>query len=186
MAGKIITIKDVAEMAGVSKATVSRVMNNSGYVAAETRRKIENIMEAHNYVPSALAVNLSRQETKVVGVVFPEIENVFYSDILHGITQVADELDLSLVLFDTQNDLEREKKAFRVLQQQKVRGIILGPSVDYPETAKGRELLANLKILKTCHGMPLSMRTIRVPIRRRWNYTGQETGGWRPSPGIWR
>lgn len=145
MAGKIITIKDVAEMAGVSKATVSRVMNNSGYVAAETRRKIENIMEAHNYVPSALAVNLSRQETKVVGVVFPEIENVFYSDILHGITQVADELDLSLVLFDTQNDLEREKKAFRVLQQQKVRGIILGPSVDYPETAKGRELLANLK-----------------------------------------
>ena len=145
MAGKIITIKDVAEMAGVSKATVSRVMNNSGYVAAETRRKIESIMEAYNYVPSALAVNLSRQETNVVGVVFPEIENVFYSDILHGITQVADELDLSLVLFDTQNDLEREKKAFRVLQQQKVRGIILGPSVDYPETAKGRELLANLK-----------------------------------------
>ncbi len=84
MAGKIITIKDVAEMAGVSKATVSRVMNNSGYVAAETRRKIESIMEAYNYVPSALAVNLSRQETNVVGVVFPEIENVFYSDILHG------------------------------------------------------------------------------------------------------
>jgi LacI family transcriptional regulator len=73
-------------------------MNNSGYVAAETRRKIENIMEMYNYVPSALAVNLSRQETKVVGVVFPEIENTFYSDILHGITQVADELDLSLVL----------------------------------------------------------------------------------------
>ncbi len=145
MAGKIITIKDVAEMAGVSKATVSRVMNNSGYVAAETRRKIENIMEMYNYVPSALAVNLSRQETKVVGVVFPEIENTFYSDILHGITQVADELDLSLVLFDTKNNLEREKKAFRVLQQQKVRGVILGPSVDYPETAQGRELLTRLR-----------------------------------------
>ncbi len=145
MAGRVITIKDVAEMAGVSKATVSRVMNNSGYVAAETRRKIENIMETYDYMPSTLAVNLSKQETKVVGVVLPEIENTFYSDILHGITQVADELDLSLVLFDTQNNLEREKKAFRVLQQQKVRGIILGPSVDYPETEEGRELLARLK-----------------------------------------
>lgn len=145
MTGKIITIKDVAEMAGVSKATVSRVMNNSGYVAAETRRKIENIMEAYNYVPSALAVNLSRQETKTVGVVIPEIGNTFYSDILHGITQAADEQDLSLVLFDTQDNLEKEKRAFRILQQQKVRGIILGPSVDYPETAEGRELLAGLR-----------------------------------------
>ncbi len=145
MAGKMITIKDVAEMAGVSKATVSRVMNNSGYVAAETRRKIENIMETYDYVPSALAVNLSRQETKIVGVVIPEIGNTFYSDILHGITQAADELDLSLALFDTQDNLEKEKRAFRVLQQQKVRGIILGPSVDYPETEEGRALLARLR-----------------------------------------
>lgn len=145
MTAKIITIKDVAEMAGVSKATVSRVMNNSGYVAAETRKKIEDIMERHNYLPSALAVNLSRQETKTVGVVLPEIGNAFYSDILHGVTQAADELNLSLALFDTQNSLEKERKAFRVLQQQKVRGIILGPSVDYPETAEGRALLASLQ-----------------------------------------
>lgn len=145
MNGKVITIKDVAEMAGVSKATVSRVMNNSGYVAAETRRKIEDIMERHNYLPSALAVNLSRQETKTVGVVLPEIGNTFYSDILHGITQAADELDQTLALFDTQNDPEKERRAFRVLQQQKVRGILLGPSVDYQETAEGRELLASLR-----------------------------------------
>lgn len=145
MEGKVITIKDVAEMAGVSKATVSRVLNNSGYVAAETRRKIEDIMERHNYVPSALAVNLSKQETKTVGVILPEIGNVFYADILHGITQAADELDVSLALFDTQNSLEKERRAFRNLQQQKVRGIILGPSVDYPETAEGRKLLATLR-----------------------------------------
>lgn len=145
MTGKIITIKDVAEMAGVSKATVSRVMNNSGYVAAETRRKIEDIMERHHYLPSALAVNLSRQETKTVGVVLPEIGNTFYADILHGITQAADELDQTLALFDTQNDPEKERRAFRVLQQQKVRGILLGPSVDYQETAEGRALLASLR-----------------------------------------
>ena len=64
MTGKGKTIKDIAEMAGVSKATVSRVMNNSGYVAAETRTKIENLMKEYDYMPSALAVNLSRQETR--------------------------------------------------------------------------------------------------------------------------
>lgn len=135
-------------MAGVSKATVSRVLNNSGYVAAETRQKIERIMREYDYMPSALAVNLSKQETMTVGVVVPEIGNAFYADILHGITQAADELDLSLVLFDTQDNLEKEDRAFRILQQQKVRGIILGPSVDYPETKEGRELLEKLKKLQ--------------------------------------
>ena len=100
MTGKGKTIKDIAEMAGVSKATVSRVMNNSGYVAAETRAKIENLMKEYDYMPSALAVNLSRQETSTIGVVVPEIGNTFYADILHGVTQAADELDLSLVLFE--------------------------------------------------------------------------------------
>ena len=117
MTGKGKTIKDIAEMAGVSKATVSRVMNNSGYVAAETRAKIENLMKEYDYMPSALAVNLSRQETSTIGVVVPEIGNTFYADILHGVTQAADELDLSLVLFDTQDSLERERRAFRVLHQ---------------------------------------------------------------------
>ena len=147
MAEEKVTIKEIAEMAGVSKATVSRVMNNSGYVAAETRVKIESIMKEYDYMPSALAVNLSRQETTTIGVVVPEIGNTFYADILHGITQAADELDLSLVLFDTQDSLERERRAFRVLQQQKVRGIILGPSIDYQGTREGRVLLEMLKKL---------------------------------------
>lgn len=55
MTGKGKTIKDIAEMAGVSKATVSRVMNNSGYVAAETRTKIENLMKEYDYMPKSLA-----------------------------------------------------------------------------------------------------------------------------------
>lgn len=147
MTGKGKTIKDIAEMAGVSKATVSRVMNNSGYVAAETRAKIENLMKEYDYMPSALAVNLSRQETSTIGVVVPEIGNTFYADILHGVTQAADELDLSLVLFDTQDSLERERRAFRVLHQHNVRGIILGPSINYPETREGRALLETLKRL---------------------------------------
>lgn len=143
----MLTIKEVAELAGVSKATVSRVMNNSGYVAPETRAKIENIVKQYHYLPSASAVNLSRQETSTIGVVVPEIGNMFYADIVHGITEVADQLNLSLVLFDTSDDPEKEEKAIRTLQQQRVRGIILGPSVDYMGSEIGRKVLGHLKAL---------------------------------------
>ena len=140
----MITIKDVAELAGVSKATVSRALNNSGYVSPETKKKIDEIIEKYHYLPSASAVNLSKQETTTIGVVVPEIGNLFYADIVQGITRKADELNLSLVLFDTGNNMEREEKAIRVLQQQRVKGIILGPSIDYAESKRGKKLLKQL------------------------------------------
>ncbi len=144
----MITIKEVAELAGVSKATVSRVLNNSGYVSVEVRKKVEDIIKEYDYLPSASAVNLSKQETSIVGVVVPEIDNMFYADIVHGITEIADELNLSLILFDTQNSLEKEERAIRALQHLRVRGIILDPSVDYPETKEGRLVLEQLKGLR--------------------------------------
>ena len=140
----MLTIKQVAEMAGVSKATVSRVMNNSGYVSPETRAKIERIVEQYNYTPSASAVNLSRQETNTIGVVVPEIGNIFYADIVHGITEVADQLNYSLVFASTSNSPEQEEKAIKMFQQQRVRGIIIGPSVDYTASDYGRKLLSQL------------------------------------------
>lgn len=114
----MLTIKEVADLAGVSKATVSRVINNSGYVSPQTRLKIESIMKQYNYLPSASAVNLSRQETSTVGVVVPEIGNRFYADVVHGITEMADQMNLSLVFFSTSNSPEQEEKAIRTLRQQ--------------------------------------------------------------------
>lgn len=143
----MLTIKEVAELAGVSKATVSRALNNSGYVAPETRKKINSIVKEYNYLPSASAINLSRQKTSSLGIVVPEIGNSFYADIVHGITEVADEVNLSLILFDTMNDLKKEEKAIRALQQQRVRGIILGPSADYSSSKEGRSVLKHLKSL---------------------------------------
>lgn len=144
----MITIKDVAELAGVSKATVSRALNNSGYVNDETRKKIEKIVQEQHYVPSASAVSLSKQETSVIGVVIPEIDNMFYGDILHGITEVADQHDLSLVFFDTQNNAEKEERAMRMLSQQRVRGLVLAPAVDYSVSALGEELHKRLNAMK--------------------------------------
>ncbi|HCL49573.1 MAG TPA: LacI family transcriptional regulator, partial [Clostridiaceae bacterium] len=84
------TIRDIARKAGVSQATVSRVLNNSGYVKEETRQTIEKVIEELNYTPNAVARSLSKSETNVIGVVVPDINNPFFGEVIKGISMVAD------------------------------------------------------------------------------------------------
>lgn len=135
-----MTISEVAKLAGVSKATVSRVINNSGYVRADTRHRIEEIINQYQYTPAASAVSLSKKETSTIGVIVPEIHNVVYADMLRGITEEADKNDLSVILFDTRNDLKREARALQTLEQHWVRGMIIGPSADYSCSREGLEI----------------------------------------------
>lgn len=72
-----VTISDIAREAGVSQATVSRVLNKSGYVKEETREKILEVMKRLNYSPSAIARSLSTNRTNTIGVVVPDINNPF-------------------------------------------------------------------------------------------------------------
>ena len=80
------TIDDIAREAGVGKSTVSRVISGNGYVSDKTRAKITKVMEAMNYQPSAAARNLSRQESDIIGLILPEVNNQFFSDILKGVS----------------------------------------------------------------------------------------------------
>lgn len=127
----MLTIKEVAELAGVSKSTVSRVLNSNDYVSSETRQKIEKIIREHQYKPSAAAVSLSKQESSTIGVVIPEIDNTFFGEVLKGITEIADEKDFSLICCDTQNSGEKELRALGTLEQQRVRGVIITPAMGY-------------------------------------------------------
>ncbi len=145
----MITIKDIAEKAGVSKSTVSRVLNNTGYVNEETRKKIEDIIKKYNYLPSAMARNLSKRETNTIGVVIPEIDNNFFGEVLKGITEVVDQNDFNIIYCDTNNNAAKEEKALRMLEENRVRGVIMTPAVDYsePDAAnKLRRLLNNLRV----------------------------------------
>ena len=72
-----MNIKEIARRAGVSSATISRVLNNSGYVKEETRQKVLKAVEEYNYVPSAIARSLSIQDSLSVGTIIPDIENEF-------------------------------------------------------------------------------------------------------------
>ena len=77
------TIKDVAAEAGVTSTTVSRVLNNRGYISEETREKVYSAMEKLNYMPNEMARNLSRQKSDYIGVILPSVEHPYFSKVLH-------------------------------------------------------------------------------------------------------
>ncbi|MDO5408087.1 MAG: LacI family DNA-binding transcriptional regulator [Eubacteriales bacterium] len=145
----MLTIKEVAELAGVSKSTVSRVLNNNGYVNEETRRRIEKVIQEYGYRPSAAAVTLSKKEGSTIGVIIPEIDNTFFGEVLKGINEVADRNDFSIICCDTQNNGEKELKALAALEQQRVRGVIITPAMGYGDresVEKLKEALARLDV----------------------------------------
>ena len=139
----MITITDIAALAGVSKSTVSRVLTGAGYVNDETREKIEKIIKEYGYQPSESARSLSKKTTNTIGVVVPEIDNSFYSEVLNGIGQIVDENNYNIIYFNTNNSIVKEEKALQMLKAQRVRGVILAAAVDYSEP----EATENLKQL---------------------------------------
>jgi LacI family transcriptional regulator len=126
-----VTISDIARNAGVGKATVSRVINGTGYVQAETRKKIEEMMKRYKYTPSATARNLSKRESNTIGVIIPEADNQFFAEILKGISNVVDANNLTLMFCNTNNTPEKDAKSLLIMQQQRVKGLIFTPAIDY-------------------------------------------------------
>lgn len=143
----MITINDVAELAGVSKSTVSRVINNNGYVNDDTRKKVEDVIRKYHYSPSSLAKGLSKNETNSIGVVIPEIDNEFFSEILSGINEIIDEHDLTMICCDTNNNGFREERALNMLAQQRVKGLIITPAEEYADLEAANKLRKTLKNL---------------------------------------
>ena len=123
-----ITITDVAKKSGVSLATVSRVLNNSGYVKDVTREKVLNVIKDTNYTPSAIARSLSKNKTNTIGVIVPDITNSYFGEIIKGINEVAEQNNLNIILFNTDNNIEKEIKALDALKAQRIRGAIMTPN----------------------------------------------------------
>lgn len=120
-----VTIDDVAAAAGVSTATVSRVMNNRPIVAEETRQRVLDAVARLNFRPSSLGRNLATRRTGTLGLVIADITNPFYPEIVRAVEQTAAAHGLSVLLYDTAEDSKREAQALRLLSQQHVDGIII-------------------------------------------------------------
>ncbi|MHC1683380.1 MAG: LacI family DNA-binding transcriptional regulator [Clostridiaceae bacterium] len=123
-----VTITDISKTAGVSLATVSRVINNSGYVSKSTREKVEKAIKELNFTPNSILRNLSKKDTNTVAVIVPDITNPYFGEIIKGISDVVEEEDLNLILFNTDNNKKKEMKSISLLKEQKIRGVIMTPS----------------------------------------------------------
>ncbi|MCP4927094.1 MAG: LacI family transcriptional regulator [Gammaproteobacteria bacterium] len=125
-------MKDVAKIAGVSTATVSRTLSNPRIVKEETREKVMAAISDTGYITNTLARNFRTRKTNTVVVLVPDISNPFFSNIIHGIEKVAKANDYRVVLGDTQGDREQEKAYANLVQQRQADGIILlGASIPF-------------------------------------------------------
>jgi LacI family transcriptional regulator, repressor for deo operon, udp, cdd, tsx, nupC, and nupG len=121
----MIKLKDVANLANVSTATVSRVLANKDTVSEETKAKVLEAVNKLNYLPNLLGRQLRKLETNTILVVVPDITNTFFSEVLRGIAQAARQNGYRVLLADTQNYIDSELDFLNYLRQKQVDGVIL-------------------------------------------------------------
>jgi LacI family transcriptional regulator len=131
----MVTIFDVARKAHVSVVTVSRLMNNPQIVSPRTADKIHKVMEQLNYQPSQLARSLVGKRTNTIGVILPDIKNTLFNTWFRNLEELAGARDINLLLCNTDDDPNKELKYVKLLQAQRVDGVIIAPfsrkSVEY-------------------------------------------------------
>ena len=120
----MITIQDVANAAGVSVATVSRVLNNHPSVSNKTREKVQRIIKELNYQPNLLGRNLRRSETKMILVLLQNISNPFYSKVVKGIEDVGYKNGYHIMVCNTDSDPTKENVYLKLLKNRLVDGVI--------------------------------------------------------------
>ena len=119
-----VTIYDVAREARVSMPTVSRVVNGNQNVKPETRNKVNEVIKKLNYRPNAVARGLASKRTTTVGVIIPDISNVYYSQLARGLEDIATMYKYHSIISNSDNDPEKEKEIFNNLLSKQVDGII--------------------------------------------------------------
>ena len=119
-----VTIYDVAREAGVSMATVSRVVNGNKNVKENTRKKVLEVIERLDYRPNAVARGLASKRTTTVGVVIPDITNTYFASLAKGIDDIAEMYKYNIVLANSDEDDEKEVAVVNTLFSKQVDGII--------------------------------------------------------------
>lgn len=153
----MVTRKDVALKAGVSPSTISRVINNSGYVALEARKRIEAAIAELNYIPNRAAQNLRTKSYKQIACILPSISNSFFSEMFMGIEEMALEVGYSLSLY---NMTKKKRNHLKQVLEGPYDGMILLSS---------QELTMIKDILEITKKMPLvtywdQIEKINIPL----------------------
>ena len=150
--GKSITIYDIAKEAGVSPATVSRVLTNSARVRPEKKQKIQELIEKYNFTPNAMARGLSDTRSRVIGIIAADVRNPFYSEVFVACELAARRLGYTVLLCNSLGEAGLERQQLEKLQEQRVDAVIqMGGRVD--------DLVSNLEYVELVNAM-----TERIPM----------------------
>ncbi|MBL7817774.1 MAG: LacI family DNA-binding transcriptional regulator [Saprospiraceae bacterium] len=127
---KNITIKHIAQTLGISTSTVSRALHDAYDVSPETRRKVMALAEELDYKPNPYAVSLVKQNTKIIGVLLPEIAVYYFSMVVKGIQDVAYSVGYNTMFFISGESLEREKTILKNLNVNSLDGLLVSVSAE--------------------------------------------------------
>ncbi|WNS81711.1 catabolite control protein A [Domibacillus sp. DTU_2020_1001157_1_SI_ALB_TIR_016] len=119
-----ITIYDVAREANVSMATVSRVVNGNPNVKPATRKKVNDVIERLGYRPNAVARGLASKKTTTVGLIIPDISNIFYAELARGIEDIATMYKYNIILSNSDQNEEKEMHLIQTMLGKQVDGLI--------------------------------------------------------------
>ena len=131
------TLKDVANRLNLSVSTVSRVVNGKGYVKEETRQRVLACLEACNYVPNEVARSLQARETMTIGVVVPDLCETYFGRIIKEIDRVVADAGYMLMVTDTGESRQQERRYLDSLYQKRVDALVLSSvDVDDPNVSR--------------------------------------------------
>jgi len=123
------SLKDIARLADVSIATVSMILNNKDQnISASTRENVLRIAKESNYIPNAMARSLIIGQTKIIGLIIPDISNPFFPELARGVEDIANVSGYNVIFCNTDDDLGKEEKCFEMLAEKMVDGIIFAHS----------------------------------------------------------
>lgn len=120
-----ITINDIAEMTNLSKATISRVLNDKPDVSEQARKKVMDVITEHNYNPNSVARGLALKKTHTIGLILPDITNPFFPELARGVENKAKEYGYSVILSDINNDNSELPTTVTILRNKQVDGIVI-------------------------------------------------------------
>lgn len=122
------TIQDVAKHAGVAPMTVSRVLNNNGYVSNEKRQRVEAAIRELNYIPNALGTSLRMKRTQTLALVVSDLTNPFWTTLARGVEDTANQHGYHIIIGNTDESPQKQKSYLLFLQKKQVDGFLIVPT----------------------------------------------------------
>src|SRR5215469_14258664 len=141
-----VTIREVAKAAGASVSTISAALNNSDYVSAEMRGRIEDAIKKLKYRPNDLARGLRLQKTHSIAIVVPDLSNNFYIELVRGAKDYAASANYTVLIGDSRENWEEERNYLDSFHRRRVDGIVRVPAID-AAGGKAKSILGNLPVV---------------------------------------